>query len=298
MGRHVTTEAIVLKVSRFGEIHKSVTMLTPSGGVLHAIAHGALKMKSRLRSSTEPFMLISADLYHDPVRDSYKITDAETRVFPFGITQSPDRFFAASLFVEIVLRSFGGGESGEEMFRLLADALAALDTASVADEPFIVVQFVFRTLDLNGFLPRLNSCGRCGKIVDETAAVVFHRPSREIVCSACTSGRDGPFGVTLLSNAAAENDREYGNASDHETAFEAAVPPGSEIARSRKPTIIRINPGARRYLEKTSGLGFSAALGIKVDRDTIMNIKRMMYDLIEGVLGGPLMTVKSGEGIV
>ena len=58
MDRNYTTEAVVLKTRRFGDFHKSVTILSPERGIINAVAHGAYKGKSRLSSITRSILRI------------------------------------------------------------------------------------------------------------------------------------------------------------------------------------------------------------------------------------------------
>ena len=55
MNRSHSTDAIVLKNTRIGEIHKGVVMLTSDEGLVNAIAHGAYSQKGKLRGTTNLF---------------------------------------------------------------------------------------------------------------------------------------------------------------------------------------------------------------------------------------------------
>jgi DNA repair protein RecO (recombination protein O) len=127
MFRHSFSQVIVLHVYNIGEYHRGITLLTPEQGIISAIAHGAKKIKSRFRSVAETFTLARVYLYYDPVKQSYKITDMEAvETFP-GIRQSLVRFYTASLWTEIVIKSFGGGGHGPELFELLAQCLRQIN---------------------------------------------------------------------------------------------------------------------------------------------------------------------------
>jgi DNA repair protein RecO (recombination protein O) len=171
--RHSDTQAIVLQSRQFGEIHKSVTLFTPEEGLLQAIAHGAKKMASRLRSTTEVFCLSRVYLYHDPVRRSFKITDMEGLRLFHGIRSSLPRYYAASLWVEMILKSFAGGESARALFGLLKESLVLCEEASAETARLLSLQFLWRFLVLTGQAPDLERCSECGRPVgaDEPLAV-------------------------------------------------------------------------------------------------------------------------------
>jgi DNA repair protein RecO (recombination protein O) len=185
MNRNIITKGVILKTTRFGEIHKNVTLLSPEMGILRAIAYGALKMKSKLRSSTQLFSLVRAYIYHDPVKDSWKITDIETITQYFGISESVEKYYAASLFSEIILKSFGGGEAGGEVYSLLVDALDSIGDG--ADLTYVIIQFISRYLGITGYAPQLRSCSRCGRIFDDSIRIFFHSKTLEFLCSGCST---------------------------------------------------------------------------------------------------------------
>ena len=101
MMRTSTTDAVVLRKIRIGEIHKALTLFSPEKGLLSAIAHGAFKIRSRLRTATEPFHVIRVYLYHDPVRNQYKVTDIDSLNALDGIRRSVERFISYSRIVQI-----------------------------------------------------------------------------------------------------------------------------------------------------------------------------------------------------
>ena len=94
--RNSIESAVVLKAARMGEIHRSVALLTPERGVVYATAHGAGKAASKLKAATIPFACVTAYLYHDPVRDSFKVTDVEPRNLHGTIRADLAKFFTAS----------------------------------------------------------------------------------------------------------------------------------------------------------------------------------------------------------
>jgi len=251
MNRNIITEGIILKTNRIGEIHKGVTFLSPTLGIVNGIAHGAWKMKSKLRSVTQTFGYIKAYLYFDPVKDSYKISDVENLLQFFAISKSVEKYFIASLFIEIIIKSFGGGESDGGIFTLLLESLKLLDTPREDLDVFIIIQFIYRYLIFTGFTPQLSSCNRCGTIFGEKTTVLFDNQRMDFLCISC--GR---------------------------------------------PDDVVIHPGYRMYLDKTIGLPFDKALEIKIDKEGAQTVKKILYILIESLLGFPLKSLTSGDGIL
>ncbi len=167
MSRNLITEALILKNVRIGEIHKSVTFLSPKFGIMNAIAHGAYKGKSKLGGVTEVFSSAKLYLYHDPVRDSYKITDVEPISYFENIRTDLVKYYSASLWVEVVLRTYAGGGEFDRVFGICADSMSLLDRCPPEQNDMVLALFLFRYVDALGYLPDFEVCGRCGGRLDE-----------------------------------------------------------------------------------------------------------------------------------
>ncbi len=185
MTRTSTTEAVVLRKIRIGEIHKALTLFSPEKGLLSAIAHGAFKIRSRLRTASEPFHVIRVYLYHEPVHDQYKVTDIESLNALDGIRRSVERYYAASLWAEVIIRSYGGGESFAAPYRLLVDSLSLLEHAQQRSITHLTCQYLMRFLDLLGQRPDLERCGICATGFDTQSGVYLSREERALVCQRC-----------------------------------------------------------------------------------------------------------------
>jgi DNA repair protein RecO (recombination protein O) len=183
--RHSVTQAIVLQSRQFGEIHKSVTLFTPGEGLVSAVAHGAKKMGSRLRSTTEVFCLSRVFLYTDPVSRTHKITDMEGLHLFHGIRGSLARYYAASLWAELILKSFAGGESARPLFGLFKESLALCEHASPETARALTLQFLWRYLVLTGHAPDLERCGECGRAFTDDEALAVAGAQGAALCRSC-----------------------------------------------------------------------------------------------------------------
>ena len=193
MQRSSTTPAIVLRKVRVGEIHKALTLLTPARGLVQVMAHGALKIGSRLATASEPFHLLKAYLYHDPVKDQYKLTDVESLEPHDQLRRSVAKFYTASLWAETCLKSYGGaGESGP-LFELLAEGLRLLDRAAAGGEAALSIQFLARFLSVSGHRLEVEQCGRCQLGFEPLATLYLSREEGELVCAACRGAGGGEY---------------------------------------------------------------------------------------------------------
>jgi DNA repair protein RecO (recombination protein O) len=193
MQRSSTTPAIVLRKARVGEIHKALTLLTPARGLVQAMAYGALKMGSRLATASEPFHLLKAYLYHDPVKDQYKLTDVESLEAHDALRRSVAKFYTASLWAETCLKSYGGAEESATLFDLLAEALRLLDRSPAGKEPALSVQFLARFLAVSGHRLDLEQCGRCGLGFEPLGTVFVSREEGALVCASCRGQGSGGY---------------------------------------------------------------------------------------------------------
>jgi DNA repair protein RecO (recombination protein O) len=185
MYRSITTNAIVIRRERMGEFHKNLSLLTSDLGLINATAYGAFKMQSRLRLGSEPFTWSRTQLYHNPVKRSYKVTEMEINASFGGLQSSVPRFAAASLWAEVVQKSYGAGELSGQLFPLLLASLQLLDGAGDDRAPYITIQFLWRFLGLAGYQPDTSSCDRCGAGLDGPRGAVYSAPSSSLLCREC-----------------------------------------------------------------------------------------------------------------
>jgi DNA repair protein RecO (recombination protein O) len=173
----------VLYRVRWGECHKILTLLTPDRGLLKATAFGAYKGRSHLGLASEPFVHSSVRLYHNPVRDTYKAVEMEMQDGFDGIRMDLGKFYAASLWAEICLKSLAAGQTTPDLFRLLFASLRELEAASECG--YLSLQFLWRFLGLAGFQPDLSHCERCGRPLEASAMEFWSADARGLSCGFC-----------------------------------------------------------------------------------------------------------------
>ena len=202
--RNSIESAVVLQAARMGEIHRRVTLFTGERGIVYATAHGAGKAVSRLKPAAVPFALITAYLYHDPVRRAFKITDVEARNLHTSIRADLRKFFTASLWVEIVLRSHGGGTHCDDLYELLVEALQRLDDAADGEVGPLSAQVLWRALQHLGITPDLEACDSCGRTLGahEDLRLAPQGGSWCRRCAGARGGRDLPAAGLRMDAAA------------------------------------------------------------------------------------------------
>lgn len=105
-----------------------VDLLTPESGLLPAVAYGIRGRRSSLRGKVIPFARGTAWLYRDPRQERSKITDFDVARYSLNVVNDLDAYYEASLWAEVVWRSHASGDHGDEVFRLIDEALTLLDS--------------------------------------------------------------------------------------------------------------------------------------------------------------------------
>lgn len=200
MSRSFQTDAIVLRTYRIGDIHKGISLLSASGGLLDAVAYGGYKGGGRLGGSTDPFTWGKFYCYRDPVKERTKVTDTETYDLFERIRSDLRRFYIACFWAEIILGSFGAGGENETLYPLLLESLGLLDRPDdLAGRVFI--QFGWRFLDLLGVRSDAGECSACGHAADERETLYLDPLGRGFLCANCRAGSTveiGPGGLRYL----------------------------------------------------------------------------------------------------
>jgi DNA repair protein RecO (recombination protein O) len=206
MSRTNRFEAVILKARRFGEIHKSVTMLSPQEGLVSAIAYGAHSQKGRLRGAVDPFHRGICYLYTNPVKDQHKVTDFDVQSYYSGLRERIDRFYAASLWAEVLLKSYAGGNEAGPVYELLTAGLSVLEGAESQNAARrATAQFLWRYFVRIGSNPELDRCLGCGREIGAEEVRRYRPFASGVVCLDC-AGEEGmrlsPGAVRYVSETA------------------------------------------------------------------------------------------------
>ncbi|MBN2735596.1 MAG: DNA repair protein RecO [Spirochaetales bacterium] len=252
--RNQIHQVIVLKSQAFGEIHRSLTLYSAEEGIIYATAHGTQKIKSKLRPFTEAFGRYKAYLYLNPVKNQYKLNDGEgLKAFHSG-HESIEKFYTASLFCEMILKSFGGGTEHSQLYELIDQSLEILENMTENKRIYLLLQYLYRFLKINGFSLDLANCDSCSRKIAPEETLFYHHSQDGLFCSQCQSR------------------------------FPADQLP--------------LPPGARKYLDTTPALSLISALEISLEKNTALNLKMLLFSCIQGLLEGPLNSLKQSKEFI
>jgi len=184
--RKSEAEAIVLRLTDYGESDRIVSLFTLEQGKLQGIARGAKRSRKRFAGALDPFAHLKLQLHHGTGLATLVSADI-VGIFP-GIRGDLTKIGCAAYACELVERLTPDEEANPRLFRLLYCYLERLDLAppSPSDRRFFAVNL----LKILGYQPELEVRG----VSEETA---------RLLARAMQSGRFGSivFAEPLLREA-------------------------------------------------------------------------------------------------
>jgi len=186
VSRNQSYHALILRSRSSGEANRDVWLLVAEAGLLRVTVFGG--PKSRLRSYASPFHSGQAWVYHDPVKNTFKLSDFDVSSWRPGLREMYERAMAADAVAETILSSHGGGGNWG---RALSIAQSALDALEAADEETcarIVLWFLWQWTDFLGLRPEFGACALCGK----PSPLWYSIREGGMVCDSCSESADGP----------------------------------------------------------------------------------------------------------
>jgi DNA repair protein RecO (recombination protein O) len=191
--RNFVYHALALRVKPTGESNREAWFLTAEEGLIKATLFGG--SKSRLRSQTSPFHEGKLMIYHDPVRDSRKVSDFDVQSWRPGIRECWERAMSAAAVAETILASHGGGGNWQEALELTSAILDILNGASAGACQRITVCFFWRWAQFLGVKPDLSACASCACEVKREEPLWYSAGKEALFCEKCA--KDGGFSSRL-----------------------------------------------------------------------------------------------------
>jgi len=182
------TEGIVLRTIPFGEADLIVTYLTPDFGIIKLFAKSPRKIKSRFGSSLEPLTHSRIAFWGKEDASLPRLTQSDI-LRPFqSIRDSLDCFLKVAQLIELTLSFMPERDANTKVFALLFNTLTEIEAAGFAVKNLLEHHFRIKLLDLVGFAPKLDACGRCGSKGD-----TFYISQGSLLCVLCARGMDAPI---------------------------------------------------------------------------------------------------------
>lgn len=175
------TEAIVLRTFNVGEQDKIVVFFSRDRGIIKGVAKGARKFGNRFGSSLEPLSLVKAHFYEKERKELVTLNSCDLIESFFELQNNPDISFTLSYFAELVEEFSPSHAQDDKLYRLLHSILHSLKEGG--DLNFLSRYFEAWLLKLNGVLPELSRCKKCGKALDDDGWLSYKKDG--VMCSRC-----------------------------------------------------------------------------------------------------------------
>jgi DNA repair protein RecO (recombination protein O) len=157
------TEGIVLKNFSIGEADLIVTYLTRDSGVLRVFAKSPRKVKSRFGSSLEPLTYSRISFIGKEDANLPRLTQSDI-LRPFHkLREDYLRFIDISDMLELNIKFLPARERHTKFFNLLLGTLFKLESDSA--NLLYTLYYRIKFLEIAGYLPALDVCGRCGVLI-------------------------------------------------------------------------------------------------------------------------------------
>ncbi len=191
------TEGIVLKSSIYGEADLIVTYLTRDFGLIKVFAKSPRKTKSRFGSSLEPLTYSKISFIGKEDANLPRLTQSDI-VMPFQqLRDDYASFIKLAEILELMVHFLPEREPNGKMFALLLRMLSKLKPGEQNALHYLFCKITF--LSLAGYLPKLDSCGRCGSKTSEKPESRFCISHGSLICDSCKG--DGAESIILSRSA-------------------------------------------------------------------------------------------------
>jgi DNA repair protein RecO (recombination protein O) len=192
---HVTS-AIVLRTWPFGESDRIVSFLTENYGKMTGIAKGAKRSRKRFANSLEPFSFVLLRFQDRPHSGLAFIVGCDLQSAYTRLATSLEKIAYASYLVEITEGLIGDREENRTVFHHLREGLLYLEERETSLS--FLAGFELRLLQLAGYQPVFDSCGRCGIDRIRLRSSAWHFSPRDggVLCPSCARLRKGIFYLT------------------------------------------------------------------------------------------------------
>jgi DNA repair protein RecO (recombination protein O) len=194
-----TTNAILLKKVEFGDHDLIISFFTQSRGKISVIAKNAKKSIKRFSGPFDIFCMhhIQCSFPKKKKDGLIILAKADLEKGFVNIRHDVLKTAYASFWLEMLYFYLEENKKEADLYDLLLFSLQALNKESIAKE-ILSLLFQIRFMNLSGFSPNLEHCGRCKTSIDniEQQNLRFDFKGGEIVCQNCL-GKGPHHGMTI-----------------------------------------------------------------------------------------------------
>jgi DNA repair protein RecO (recombination protein O) len=175
------SEAIVLQNYPLGEADRLVSFLSRTMGRMRGVAAGARKPKSRFGSTLERLSHVRIWFHERETRELVRISQCEIIESFIDAFRDYPSSIALGLFSEITQAILPDREASDANFRLLLLASQAVKRTGKPELP--LAYFALWSVKLGGWLPALDRCAKCGRLIPLGESVFFSPRASATFCA-------------------------------------------------------------------------------------------------------------------
>jgi len=175
---------VVLHAVPYLESSRILRLATRAHGVVSVLGKGARKAQRRFGSALDLFAEGEAQFYTKPGRDLHTLGAFEVTRARVAIGADLDRFGAAAMIAELVLR-FGRDEEDPGWYDALVSALDGITRAPTGRARAAGLAGAWGIVGALGFAPALDHCAHCGADLAAADAARFSQPAGGTLCDPC-----------------------------------------------------------------------------------------------------------------
>jgi DNA repair protein RecO (recombination protein O) len=191
--RRYTTDAIVLSRFDFGEADRILTLITPGGGKLKAIAKGIRRPTSRLGGSLEPFAELRVALARGRTFDI--VTEVHVGHAWLHLRDALEPTATAWYLAELADRSLEERHTAEPLYALLRRAYELLDAGMAPGR--VARWYEMHLADELGVRPELDRCVECDRVLEAEETFRWVPPLGGVLCARCPGPPAARTGLSL-----------------------------------------------------------------------------------------------------
>ncbi|HKV48835.1 MAG TPA: DNA repair protein RecO [Candidatus Acidoferrales bacterium] len=177
------SEAIVLQSYPLGEADRLVSFLSRTMGRMRGVAAGARKPKSRFGATLERLSHVRIWFHEKETRELVRISQCEIIESFIDAFRDYPSSIALALFSEISQAVLPDREASDANFRLLL--LASQAVKRTGKPELALAYFALWSVKLGGWLPALDRCAKCGRLIPAGELVYFSPRALAAFCGRC-----------------------------------------------------------------------------------------------------------------
>lgn len=179
--RRYVTDAIVLSRFDYGEADRILTLITPGGGKIKAIAKGIRRQKSRIGGSLEPFAELRVALAQGR---TFEVVTQVDVVHPWlNLRDDLVSFGTASYLAELANGTLEEHHAAESVYVMLKRAYEILDAGMAPGR--VARWFEMHLADELGVRPEVDRCVECGRLLEADERYRWMPPLGGVLCERC-----------------------------------------------------------------------------------------------------------------